>query len=301
VKANGVQILCSLMAPVALGLLVAGHVGAQPAAVAAPPLAFDAASIKQNKTGLQGGDDKILPGGRYTATNLSALVLIRFAYEQSARSRGLEPFEVQGGPNWLGSDRFDVNATAGRNVSLTELRAMLRALLVERFHLETHYEKRQMPVYRLVMAQHGRLGPQLRPTTADCVNATYDPLRGTTPGESYPCGYFGPSPTIPMGSDRAYQAIRGMTMRDFALRLYPYLSRRVVDATDLPGYYDADFEFTAEIVMPPPPAGQPNPYDGRVLPSIFSVLPQQLGLKLESQRGSVDVLVIDYAEHPAPN
>ena len=76
----------------------------------------------------------------------------------------------------------------------------------------------------------------------------------------------------------------------------------MIDGTGLSGYFDADFEFTAEIVMPPPPPMlRVNPYDGRVMPSIFSVLPQQLGLKLESQRGPVEVLVIDHAEPPTPD
>jgi uncharacterized protein (TIGR03435 family) len=92
-----------------------------------------------------------------------------------------------------------------------------------------------------------------------------------------------------------------MTMEDVALRLREFLGRRVIDGTGLSGYFDADFEFTTEIVMPPPPPGQPNPYDGRVLPSIFSVLPQQLGLKLESQRGPTEILVIDHADHPTPD
>src|SRR5262245_45594197 len=109
------------------------------------PLAFEAASVKINKSGSPQGSDSITPGGRFTATNLSLQFLIRFAYERSPRSRGLEPFEVTGGPGSVGSDRFDVNATAGRNVSLTELRSMLQALLVERFHLTTHYESRQAP------------------------------------------------------------------------------------------------------------------------------------------------------------
>ncbi len=101
-----------------------------------------------------------------------------------------------------------------------------------------------------------------------------------------------------MGSDRAYQAFRGLTMEDLALRLYPYLGRRVIDSTGLAGYFDGDYEFAAEVVMPPPPPGLPNPYDGRELPSIFSVFPQQLGLRLQSTRGPVDVLVVDYAERP---
>jgi uncharacterized protein (TIGR03435 family) len=76
----------------------------------------------------------------------------------------------------------------------------------------------------------------------------------------------------------------------------PYLNRRVIDATGLAGYFDGDFEFTTEIVMPPPPPGLPNAYDGRALPSIFSVLPLQLGLRLESMRGPVEILIVDHAE-----
>jgi uncharacterized protein (TIGR03435 family) len=260
-------------------------------------LAFDASSVKANKSGNPVGDDRVIPGGRYSATNLSLQVLIRFAYERSPRSRGLEPFEVTGGPDWIASDRFDVNATAGREVSLAELRSMLQTLLVDRFKLKTHYETRQGPVYRMVVAQRGKMGPQLRRATADCAAMTADPLRGITPGQLEPCGYFGPSP-IPLGSDKAYQAFRGLTMEDLALRLYPHLGRRVIDATGLAGHFDGDFEFTAEIVMPPPPPGLPNPYDGRVLPSIFSVLPQQLGLRLQSERGPVEILVVDHAERP---
>jgi uncharacterized protein (TIGR03435 family) len=201
----------------------------------------------------------------------------------------------------MGSDRFDVSATAGRDISLPELRAMLRTLLAVRFHLQAHFETRQLPGYRLTLAQSNKLGPQLRRTTADCASAPLDPFREITPGESYPCAYFGISPNVAMGTGRAYQAFRGMTMEDVALRLREFLGRRVIDGTGLSGYFDADFEFTTEIVMPPPPPGQPNPYDGRVLPSIFSVLPQQLGLKLESQRGPTEILVIDHADHPTPD
>jgi uncharacterized protein (TIGR03435 family) len=198
----------------------------------------------------------------------------------------------------MASDRFDVNATAGRTVSLTELRSMLQTLLAERFKLKAHSETRQGPVYRMVTAQRGKPGSQLRRTESDCAAVTADPLRGGTPGQLEPCGYFGPSPTVPLGSGKAYQAFRGLTMEDLALRLYPYLNRRVIDATGLAGYFDGEFEFTAEIVMPPPPPGLPNPYDGRVLPSIFSVLPQQLGLRLESTRGPAEIVIVDHAERP---
>jgi uncharacterized protein (TIGR03435 family) len=100
------------------------------------------------------------------------------------------------------------------------------------------------------------------------------------------------------GFGQGVPSLRGLTLEDLALRLYPYFSRRAIDSTGLAGYFDGEFEFTAEIVMPPPPPGLPNPYDGRVLPSIFSVLPQQLGLRLESGRGPVEVLIVDHAERP---
>jgi bla regulator protein BlaR1 len=260
---------------------------------------FDAASVKVNNSGLDQAFDRVLPGGRYVATNMPLAVLIRFAYAPP-RSRSLEPFEISGGPGWLLSDRFDIEATAGRDVSLTELRAMLRTLLAERFQLEAHFEQRQGSVYRLSLARPGRLGPQLRPATADCAVMPFDPLRGFVPGQKPKCFYFGPSPDAPIGSNRAYQAIRGMTMQEFAAAIYGHLGRRVIDETGLSGYFDGEFEFTADIKLPPPPSGV-NPFDGQTLPSIFSVLPQQLGLKLEPGRGLVDILLIDHAERPTPN
>jgi uncharacterized protein (TIGR03435 family) len=78
--------------------------------------------VKANRSGSAQGRRQIGPGGRFTATNLSLEFLIRFGDERSPRSRGLEPFEVAGGPSWIRSDRFDVNATAGREVSLTSIR-----------------------------------------------------------------------------------------------------------------------------------------------------------------------------------
>jgi uncharacterized protein (TIGR03435 family) len=261
-------------------------------------VSFDAATVKLNTSGSERGDDEVTAGGRYMATNLSLRFLIRFAYARSPRSRGLEPFEVSGGPDWTALDRFDVEAVAGRDVSLSELRAMLQTLLIERFKLRTHYETRPSAVYRLTLATPATLGPKLRRATADCAGVPVDPRRGIRPGQAEPCGYFGPSPTAPMDSGRAYQAFRGLTMEDLALRLYPYLGRRIIDGTGLSGYFDADFEFTSEIVMPPPP-GPTNPYDGRLLPSIVDVLPQQLGLRLQSERGTIEILVIDEAERPA--
>jgi uncharacterized protein (TIGR03435 family) len=256
--------------------------------------AFEAASVRLNKSGLQGGTDDVLPNGRYVATNLPLAVFIRLAYTPAARSRSLEPFEVRGGPDWLLSDRFDINATAGRDASVSEVRAMLRTLLAERFQVKTHVEQRLGPAFRLSMARPGRLGSQLRRSEADCDAGVRSEVDGRQ------CGFFGPAPTAPVGSNRAYQALRGMTMDEFAVILSAHLGRHVINSTGLSGAFDGDMEFTAEIMLPPPPSG-PNPFDGTTLPSIFSVLPQQLGLRLEQTEAPQAILVIDHAAHPTAN
>jgi uncharacterized protein (TIGR03435 family) len=103
---------------------------------------------------------------------------------------------------------------------------------------------------------------------------------------------------VPITSGRL--AFRGMTLDAFARSLAPIVRRVVLDRTGLAGAYDADFDASAELPPPPPPPGSgiPNPFDPRNMPSIFSVLTEQLGLKLEATRATVDVLVIDAAERP---
>jgi uncharacterized protein (TIGR03435 family) len=91
-----------------------------------------------------------------------------------------------------------------------------------------------------------------------------------------------------------------MTMDEFAVMLSAHLGRHVINSTGLSGAFDGDMEFTAEIMLPPPPSG-PNPFDGTALPSIFSVLPQQLGLRLEQTEAPQAILVIDHAAHPTEN
>ena len=87
-------------------------------------------------------------------------------------------------------------------------------------------------------------------------------------------------------------------MEGFARFLVPAVRRGVIDRTGLTGYFDADFEPTVEIPPPPPPPGVPDPFDRQSFPTIFTVVQEQLGLKLDSQKGPVDVLVIDRMEKP---
>jgi uncharacterized protein (TIGR03435 family) len=96
-------------------------------------------------------------------------------------------------------------------------------------------------------------------------------------------------------------AIRGVTMDGLARLLMPVLRRGVIDRTGLSGYFDGDFDAAAEFGPPPPPPGVRDPLDRPSLPSLFSVFPEQLGLRLESTRGPVEVLVIETLARPTPN
>jgi uncharacterized protein (TIGR03435 family) len=251
---------------------------------------FEAASIKPNKSGspLLG----ILPqrGGRFTATNVTLSLLIRNAYQ-------LPIFRMSGGPDWIESDRFDVVATAGYDAPQAELRLMVQTLLAERFKLKVHTEAREQPVYELVMARgDGRLGPNLRRSEVDCAGADWP---GSFPGSVAPrCGFIGSAPDVAISSGRSRFELRGTSMEGFARFLPGAVRRYVFNRTGLDGYFDGEFDFTLEMGPPPPPPGIPDAYDRPSFPTIFTVLPEQLGLKLESTRGPVDVLVIDRAERP---
>lgn len=259
--------------------------------------AFEAATVRPNTSGYVGWRLEPQPGGRLTGTNVPAAALIRFAYD-------LPDFQVSGGPGWLASARFDVAAKAEGDASVNETRLMLRTLLADRFKLTAHTETRELPIYALVMARNdGKLGPQLRRAEADC-DRVAEPLSdggvGPSPKEGAPrCGYFGFAPGTDFPKGRGGLAFRGLTLAAFAKRLVPMVRRSVSDQTGLKGYFDGDFDFVAELPPPPPPPGLPNPFGSDPFVSVFTVLPEQLGLKLDSRRGPVDVLVIDRVESPA--
>jgi uncharacterized protein (TIGR03435 family) len=266
-------------------------------AAQSPPTdtAFEVASIRPNTSGYMGMSLEPQPGGRLTGTNVTAAMLVRFAYD-------LPDFLIFGGPNWLSSDRFDVAAKADGDVSLGQKRLMLRRLLAERFKLSAHTDTRELALYALVTARNDRrLGPQLRRTKADCtsVESVLGAIGPSPAGGPPGCGYFGFSPDTKFSEGRGGLAFRGLTMAALAKVFVPILRRSIRDSTGLDGYFDGDFDFIAEVPLPPPPPGMPNPFDAP-FGSVFTVFPQQLGLRLESTRGRVDVLVIDGAERPAP-
>jgi len=297
--------VAALLAPVIVGALTTMDVGANAAAQARETGAsngtFEAASIKPNKSGQPGWRLEPQPG-RITAVNATAKALIRFAYD-------LSDFQLSGGPAWLDDDRFDLTAKAAGDPPLAQERVMLRRLLAERFKLLAHTESRTLPIYALVMARSdARMGPRLRRAQADCIDPSGDWAQRGPTGVGFQlttdfpsCGYFGFAPGTDLPSARGGLAFRGVTMAGVAKLLVPVVGRSVSDRTGLTGYFDGDFDFPLELPPPPPPPGMPNPWTREQFLSVFTVFPEQLGLKLDPRRGPVEVLVIDSAEHPTEN
>lgn len=291
--------ILTAIVPVIIGMSDSPRLLAQTQSPSRAPsdLVFDTASVKRN-TSSGPGSSFDTPEGWVRATNVTTAMLIRFAYD-------LPNFQVSGGPDWLNSDRFDITARAEGTPSLAMKRVMLRRLLAERFKLDTHTEARDLPIYALVLARSDRrLGPQLRRSEADCTRVEQPSLFtfvGLAPPEGPPsCGFFGFSLGTNFPSGRGGFSFRGLTMPALTTKLIPMVRRTVVDETGLTGYFDADFDFLSELPPPPPPPGTPSPFTEPFV-SVFTVFPEQLGLKLDSRRGPVDVLVVDRVEPPTEN
>jgi uncharacterized protein (TIGR03435 family) len=202
-------------------------------------------------------------------------------------------FQIAGGPEWVRTQRFEVQATAEGAPPADRIRLMLQRLLAERFNLQTHVEARTMPRYALVMAREdGRLGPKLRPSAIDCAATLRDFWAPRPAGCSAPR-----EPRLEGGSMRFM--FQGQPIAVLANRLQPIVGRFVVDKTGLKGPYDIELE-TELPPLQPGVAEEKFGKPGEGL-ALSTVLPDQLGLKLESERGPVEILVIDRVERPTPN
>lgn len=257
---------------------------------------FEVASIKSNKSGESLAGLRRIPGGRFEATNMQLDTLISFAYR-------LQPFELQGGPPWLTTDRWDVFAKLDGDPppappgAQTPDAMMLatRALLADRFKLSMHRATQQLEVYRLVMAKPDRRpGPGLRQSTYDCaglIRAQNEAAKGGPPApnpntpDRMVCGVYVRVGRIQFG---------GRPLAALLDTLTAMTQRRVVDETELTGNWEFDVTFNP----PAPPPGIDVPPVNLDAPSLFTVLQEQLGLKLESTRIPMPVMVIDRVERP---
>ena len=244
---------------------------------------FEVASIKPKGAGSGDVLMQVLPGGTVNIRNVSVRLLLRNAHR-------LQDYQIVGGPRWMGTDRFDISAKAAGNPRQSELQAMLRALLVERFQLVARTEPRELEVYALVSAPGG--GARRLTPAKPCFRAPNNlPPQTVPPGET-PCGFR-------LSSGRI--AGRGVTMAALASSLASQTGRMVVDRTGRKEDFDLELEWTPFQTPASfdPAAASDRPVDSG--PSIFTAIQEQLGLRLQSDRALVDVLVVERLEPPTPD
>ena len=287
-----------------------------PSLAQSPPApAFEVASVKPNRSGAGFTTFGVRPGGRFLATNASVRDLIRLVYQ-------LQDFQIEGAPAWIDTERYDINAKAeGELPALPpdlETAApplafqMVRSLLADRFKLAAHLRTKDAPIYSLVLARTERKpGPQLQAAQVDC--AAIRAARGAAPRGGPRLPPPPPPPPPPPGPGQhpacgvsnapGYLGAGGMALSALTPVLSRVVGRPVVDRTELAGRFDLTLEYMPEQLrqsdMPLPPGAPPPPRADA--PSIFSALQEQLGLKLEAQRGPIEFLVIERIERPTEN
>ena len=277
----------TIVTPLVVGVLNAPWLHAQSSPIVVNSPAFEVASVKPTKPGAP------LPfvrsPGRFTM-RAPLRVLIQNAYQL------LQDAQLIGGPSWMTSDTFDIVATMAGNPPQEQIPLMLRALLADRFKLVVHTETRELPIYALVLARRdGKLGARIRPATFDCLA-----LRKRA---------IGSPPALPRGSMSCAVRSRpgnvmagGISFAQLADHLAPFLNRVVIDQTGVAGNFDLDLEWTPDQSKPQLPTDvSQQPEIILNVPSLFTALQEQLGLKLEPTRGPVDVLVIDSVSQPTPD
>jgi uncharacterized protein (TIGR03435 family) len=249
---------------------------------------FEVVSIRP-----QEGDPGFIPSSpdRFIDVNATLKSLVTWAWN-------VRDFQVSGGPPWAGSRRFDVSARSPRPVSETTMRLMVRRLLTDRFRLRTRMESRQMPRYVLRTARpDATLGPGLKPAPIDCAEVLAARFGAPAPNDTEPACLWrvGMSPPV------ARMFVDGAPISQFAGLLERLLRRKVVDATGLQGAYDIRLEFSSDQLPMAVPSRDTPVATTRDGLSVFTALEDQLGLRLQSEQGPVDVIVIESAELPAPN
>jgi len=290
-----------LLPLILLGVSFGGECGAaQAPAVASvtPAPAFDVASVKPSSADAR-GQSLLMSQGRFTTENEPLKGLIQFAYNLKSDD------ELIGAPGWVDSKRFDIEAKEdaafveeAKNLSseqrVSRIRLMVQALLLDRFHLQVSHQTRELPVYALVIA---RGGPKMTPTPVQDLppSRTTPPAPGDTPPRRRGSGVRMNGRGDLMGMAAT------MDVLTTVLSHQPETGGRlVVNKTALTGAYDWTLKWT-----PDPGTSMAGPGDApppeSTGPSFFTAIQEQLGLKLESQKAPVAVVVIDHIELPSAN
>jgi uncharacterized protein (TIGR03435 family) len=247
-------------------------------------LKFEVATVKTGPPGAamnrtqQGGPNRI-------SFQMTLRNLIYYAYGNGLSTA----LKVSGGPDWINKTVYDVQGLAPRSATQREFRAMLRALLEDRFLLKTHMETESIDVFALVPARSdGTLGPKVENWNGTCQS-------GTPPTEDDP-----KTPRCAVGFRPPGIFLEGVTMFAVAEMLSTQrqtLGRIVEDRTGLTDRYKMELEFQFASARPVDPATLPEDPG----PSIFTALREQWGLKLEPSKGLLEVVFVDSAEPPTEN
>jgi uncharacterized protein (TIGR03435 family) len=200
--------------------------------------------------------------------------LLRIAYR-------MQDYQVVGAPAWFSTKRYDIAAKV-EDTPAPSQQVFLRALLHHRFNLVVHHQTRELPRFALVTARNdGRPGPQLVKSDFDCAAYAASPHPLPEPGRTPVCATnIGPGRLLG----------KSIPMTQLATSLAPFVNRFTVDQTGLAGVFDVELSLTPDQTQP-----------DAALPSIFTALQEQLGLKLVSDKGPVEVMVVDGLGEPAAN
>jgi len=240
---------------------------------------FDVVSVRENKS-----DDHMMrwmyTDDGISITNLSIKNLIASAYN-------IKQYLISGGPSWVDSTGFDVQAKVAaddvatfKKLKPTERGPMLKKLLIERFHLVAHVETKTLPVYDLLVANGG---PKIKAVAPD-------PAPSPDADPSNP-----PKPRGRITIGRGRFKLEDAPVSMLANQLGYALDRPVIDKTGLTGKYDLSLKWTPDNQPPSDKSSEDQ------APGLFTAVQEQLGLKLESSKGPVDTLVIDHIEMPTEN
>jgi len=260
-----------------------------------PRPSFEVASIKPSNS----SDGRIMfrntPGGRFSTQGTPLRLLIGDAYR-------VRDSQISGGPSWINTERWDIEAKAesGAGLSPGQIQLMLQSLLAERFQLKLHTETRELPIYELMVAKNGPKLKSVPPPERPTPGAALPP---PVPGGPLPPGAF----KIGRGEIEAASA----TLANLIQALSQQLGRTIIDKTGLTGNFDIKRNWTPDpgqtlggpfgsVPVPVGPDVGPPPADPNG-PSLFTAIQEQLGLRLESTKGPVEVLVIDSVERPSEN
>jgi uncharacterized protein (TIGR03435 family) len=261
--------------------------------------AFEVASIKRGASAvgpMHPVSVSYKPGGRMIAVNAPLRLLIQFAYavHDSPHSQPLRAAQVMGGPAWIDTEGYNIEAKPEANTDQKHAWLMLQTLLADRFRLTLHRETRDLPVYDLTARNSGIKLPPAK--EANCVSFQPGMTPRSIPG-SVDCGY---APLL-LSSTALRLNGRKLHMADLVRELALTLGRPVMDKTGFTGEFDLNLNYTDEALAKSPddPAGNGPPAEPNL--SIVFTAMQQLGLKLEPAKGPVEVLVVDHAERPTAN